>query len=321
MNGQESYFKSWVIKLIILNVIVFFIQMLLEYYQVFYTISRGDILVKNSAPFMTFYLGLTPALVIEKLFIWQIFTYMFLHGGFLHLFLNMYALLIFGMPVEEVWGSKRFLIYYFVTGVGAGICIFTINLMLGEGSYNIPTIGASGAVFGLLLAFGMLYPDAEILIFFFIPMKAKYLVVVYGAIELYSLISSGGQSPVSHVGHLGGLLTGIIYFLFTRKSGIKFKSKIIKSRLEKELSGKVPEDRFKSSGSAISLISILEKVKIQGPSSITDDEYQYLKYKQIMSGDVDGMCIDADFDQDDQYCRNCENIDACLLREIKKYTL
>jgi len=321
MNGQESYFKSWVIKLIILNVIVFFIQMLLEYYQVFYTISTGDILVKNSAPFMTFYLGLTPALVIEKLFIWQIFTYMFLHGGFLHLFLNMYALLIFGMPVEEVWGSKRFLIYYFVTGVGAGICIFAINLMLGEGTYNIPTIGASGAVFGLLLAFGMLYPDAEILIFFFIPMKAKYLVVVYGAIELYSLISSGGQSPVSHVGHLGGLLTGIIYFLITRKSGIKFKSKIIKARLEKELSGKTPEDRYKSNGSAISLMSILEKIKIQGPSSITDDEYQYLKYKQIMSGDAEGICIDDDFDQDDQYCRNCENIDACLLREIKKYTL
>ena len=143
----------------------------------------------------------------------------------MHIFFNMYALLLFGIPIEQLWGPKKFLIYYFFTGVGAGITIFVMNLVLGDIGFFIPTIGASGAVFGLLLAFGMLFPEAELLVFFFVPMKAKYLVILYGGIELYLQISSGGQSSVSHLGHLGGLVFGLIYFLVTRRKGIEFKAK------------------------------------------------------------------------------------------------
>ncbi|TFH41044.1 MAG: rhomboid family intramembrane serine protease, partial [Chrysiogenales bacterium] len=227
MNGSSTYTKSWVIRLIVVNIAVFFIQVITM------QIGMGDPPISASL-LMTEYLGLKPKLVMEHGYIWQLATYMFLHGGFFHLFLNMYALLIFGMPVEQAWGSRRFLFYYFFTGIGAGVVIFLINLKFG-GAYSISTIGASGAVFGLLLAFGMLFPEAEILLFFLIPMKARLLVILYGGLELYSLISSGGHSPISHAGHLGGLFFGIIYFIIIRKRGITFKSKIIKAKLTREI--------------------------------------------------------------------------------------
>ncbi|MBN2157951.1 MAG: rhomboid family intramembrane serine protease [Spirochaetes bacterium] len=267
---------------------------------------------------LTYYLGLRPVLVIEQYYVWQLISYMFLHGGFFHIFLNMYALLIFGMPVEQAWGSRRFMIYYFFTGIGAGLTILIINTYLGGVNYITPTIGASGAVFGLLLAFGMLFPDAEILIFFLIPMRAKFLVILYGGLELYSLIASGGQSPISHTGHLGGILFGIIFFLIIRKRGITFKSKIIRARLNREIDRKAKPVSTNLSDEH-TLEGILRKVKSAGPASLTDDEYQYLRYMEIMSQDVYDMCPEDDFDPDDEYCKKCKNIEACLLRKIKNY--
>jgi membrane associated rhomboid family serine protease len=275
------------------------------------TSSLGDVL--------TFYLGLRPVLVIEKFYIWQLFTYMFLHGGFLHIFLNMYALLIFGIPVEQAWGGRKFLFYYIFTGIGAGITILVINTVLGGVNYITPTIGASGAVFGLLLAFGMLFPDAEILIFFIIPMRAKFLVLLYGGIELYSLIASSGQSPISHAGHLGGIIFGLVFFLILRKRGLSFKSKILKARFNRENVRREIKLEKNTKQHEFLLETILEKLKAKGPGSITDDEYQHIRYMDIMTQDNNELCVEEDFDPSDEYCSKCVHREACLLRQIKKY--
>ena len=149
---------------------------------------------------------------------WQLFTYMFMHGGFSHLFFNMFSLWMFGRTLEMQMGWKRFIIYYIVCGVGAALfqmAIAQIDLAhLDVGSFmwvrymQTPTMGASGAIFGLLLAFGMLYPDAIIsLIFPPISMKAKWFVIVYGVLELL-LGVSGTMSGVAHFAHLGGMFWG-----------------------------------------------------------------------------------------------------------------
>jgi membrane associated rhomboid family serine protease len=151
------------------------------------------------------YLGLRPHAVIHDLFVWQLVTYLFLHGGFFHIIFNMFALWMFGSDLESLWGGRRFLNYFFLTGIGAGV--FDVLL---EPSGNIPTIGCSGAVFGLLLAYGVLFPDRPIYLYFIIPIKAKWFVAIMGLIELVTSWSNPG-SGVSHVAHLGGMLFGYLY--------------------------------------------------------------------------------------------------------------
>lgn len=216
---------------------------------------------------------------------WQIITYMFMHGDFGHLFFNMFALWMFGAAIENYWGAKRFLIYYFVTGIGAGLThyavlayqmlpdLILINQYLDAPSYenllavaqghvfhigpysgeiydkflafqqlsissndtfalnqateflaaykeyylNMPNvIGASGAVFGLLLAFGMMFPNSQIYLYFLLPIKAKWFVIFYGALELFYGVT-GTQEGVAHFAHLGGMLFGILLILYWRK--------------------------------------------------------------------------------------------------------
>ena len=135
---------------------------------------------------------------------WQLVTYMFLHGGFGHIFFNLFALWMFGQSIENYWGTKRFTMFYFLTGIGAAI----LHMFIGGG--GAPTIGASGAVYGILLAFGMMFPNREIMLLIPpIPMKAKYFVALFGVIELISGISRT-DSGVAHFAHLGGMLVGYI---------------------------------------------------------------------------------------------------------------
>ena len=151
------------------------------------------------------WLGLRPHDVTHSLYIWQLGTYLFLHGGFFHILFNMFALWMFGSDLEKTWGSKKFLYYYFLTGIGAGIC----DVLVHPSATSI-TIGASGAVYGLLLAFGLHFPDRPILLYFFIPVKAKYFVMILGGIAFLSTVGSSG-SGVSHVAHLGGMIFGYLY--------------------------------------------------------------------------------------------------------------
>lgn len=143
---------------------------------------------------------------------WQLISYMFLHGGFMHIFFNLFALWMFGQSIENYWGTKRFTYFYFLTGVGAAL----LHMVIGGG--GAPTIGASGAVYGILLAFGMMFPNREIMLLFPpIPMKAKYFVAIFGVIELISGISRT-NTGVAHFAHLGGMLVG---FILIKYWGIK----------------------------------------------------------------------------------------------------
>jgi membrane associated rhomboid family serine protease len=185
----------------------------------------------------------------------QILTHMFMHADFWHLFFNMYAVYMFGQVLENVWGPKRFLIYYLVTGLGAALLHESVialqyskltglispeNLQvvisdgaayLNEGKFfsdqamqslqillNTPTVGASGAVFGILLAFGMLFPNSQLMLLFPpMPIKAKYLVIGYGAIELYLAFAQPG-SNIAHFAHLGGMLFGFLLIRYWRRT-------------------------------------------------------------------------------------------------------
>ena len=169
----------------------------------------------------------------------QLVTYMFLHGGFSHIFFNMFAVWMFGRTLENVWGSKRFLIFYLVTGIGAGLLHLLVlyiemepimdyfRLLSPEQQaslvedplfkVNVPTVGASGAVFGCLAAFGYLFPNSMIYIYFLLPMKAKWFVLLYAGMELYLSIRNSAGDNVVHFAHLGGAITGFILVLIWNK--------------------------------------------------------------------------------------------------------
>ena len=318
MMTEKTMGNSWVTKLIIINVVIYLLQALFEAYVVTQQFSQGSSVFQNEQPLLTYYLGLTPALVAERGFVWQIGSYMFLHANFWHIFLNMYALMIFGMSVEQVWGGRRFLVYYFFTGVGAGITIFLLNFFMKGVAYHIPTIGASGAVFGLLLAFGVLFPDAQILLFFVFPIRARYLVVLYGALEMLSLLQSPEGSSVSHVGHLGGLFFGILYFVFIRKRVSSFKIKKLQAEIRKKVEMLDKNKTVEKDDSRSFLDRLLHKIEKEGPSSLSDDEFQRLQYIRIMKqGSSTGTCVEQDFDSEDDYCKKCDDLDACLLRKIE----
>lgn len=153
--------------------------------------------------------GLVPSNVVHGQ-LWELVTYMFLHslGSFWHILINMLMLYMFGADLERTWGTERFLRYYFFCGAGAGVCVVIGNYL--NGTPNATTIGASGAIYGLLLAFGMLYPDRQILFSFLFPIPAKYFVMIIGGIAFLSTIGSSGGG-VSHVAHLGGMLFGFLY--------------------------------------------------------------------------------------------------------------
>lgn len=162
---------------------------------------------------------------------WQILTHMFMHGGFWHIFFNMYSLLMFGSILERSLGPKKYLIFYFVTGLGAvalhtGVEWMQARVFIANGiaqAYQqllvTPTLGASGAIYGVLIGFAMLYPQARLtLIFPPIPMTAKWLVIIFAAIELFSGIN-GIQDGVAHFAHLGGMLFGWLLIRWWRKHG------------------------------------------------------------------------------------------------------
>ena len=144
---------------------------------------------------------------VRNLFVWQLFTYMFLHGGIMHLLFNMLTLWFFGTPLERDWGTRQFLKYYFLCGIAAGVCVLIANMPWATGVTR--TIGASGAIFGVLVAFGVLYPNQTVLMNFLFPIKAKYMVMIYAAIEL--LMTFSPNSGVSTIAHLGGMAFGYVY--------------------------------------------------------------------------------------------------------------
>jgi len=174
-------------------------------------ICAGVFLLQQVAPGQILIaFGLIPILVWKKVFVWQLGTYIFLHGSFFHLLFNLFALWMFGCQLERQWGTKAFMKYFFVTGIGAGICYAVVNP--GQSS---PVVGASGAIYGILLAYGLIFPNQMVYVWFLFPMRARTFVIIFGAIELYASIAAPGGG-IAHVAHLGGMLFGYIYINYMR---------------------------------------------------------------------------------------------------------
>jgi len=171
------------------------------------------VFVAQFVPVVTDVFGLQPARVVRSFWLWQPVTYMFLHGGLFHILFNMLALWMFGTELERMWGTRYFLKFYFVTGTGAGILTVLFSLLpfdFAQEVYFSNIIGASGAIYGLLLAFGLYFPDRPIYMYFVFPIPARIFVLIMGAIAFYSSLSST-NGGVANATHLGGLLVGYIF--------------------------------------------------------------------------------------------------------------
>jgi membrane associated rhomboid family serine protease len=179
-----------------------------------------------------YYFGLIPLMVWKRYFLWQLFTYIFLHGGLSHILFNLLALWMFGGELENYWGSKKFLRYFLYCGIGAGVCTVIFS------PYQfVPVIGASGAIYGILLAFGWLFPNRPILIYFLLPIPAKYFVIIFGLIELFSSMQGTGGG-VAHLTHLGGLVFGLLYMAYP-----VIRQKIRREYYKRKWSQKGPGDK------------------------------------------------------------------------------
>ncbi len=227
--------------------------------------------------------------------IWQPITYLFLHGGFFHIFFNLLALWFFGVELENVWGTRRFLTYYFLCGVGAAVSNLLLTPLF---TVPLPTIGASGAIYGVLLAFGMLFPDSPVYVYFLFPIKAKYFVSIFIAIELFYGVT-GTQNGIAHFAHLGGAFVGFLYLLYYKKSfpairtvsdffAERGKGAMEKFRSRKRYADKrvVTDAQFrdvkpqsKTDQTWVSqdkLDEILDKISASGYDSLTDEEKKIL---------------------------------------------
>jgi len=223
-------------------------------------------------------------------YLYQLITYQFTHVAFFHLFFNMFALYMFGRVLESYWGPSRFFTYYMITGIGAGLIQLAVCYF-----QNIPfiAIGASGAVFGILLAFGMIFPNTPLMIIPFpFPIKAKYLVIGYGVLELSMGFANRSGDNVAHFAHLGGMLFGIILILYWRKKNGNFRTgNPWKQSWTKKITGffkrkpkmtvyKRQETDWdynaRKAEENKEIDRILEKIKYSGYNSLSEDEKKKL---------------------------------------------
>jgi membrane associated rhomboid family serine protease len=232
---------------------------------------------------MTFF-GLSHDGFITNHYVWQIFTYMFIHAGWAHVIFNLLGLWMFGGDLENLWGTARFIRYIIYTSIGAGICIALLNAYTAQShimpaSAGIPTMGVSGVVFALLLAYGMTWPNKEVLIFFVLPVKIKYVVIFFGLFSFFATLDTihGKGDSISHVAHLGGILFGfvILQFWSRRKSHkIGILTKLIKQHRNNRKK-RVIDSRIKAKQM---IDDLLEKIAREGISSLTEKEKKDLEW-------------------------------------------
>ena len=218
--------------------------------------------------------------------LWQPFTYMFVHEQFFHVLMNLIGLWMFSGDLEELWGGRRFLRYYLAGGVGAGVCIAVMNFILFE-SYgvNVPTVGASGALYAVLLAYGLTWPNREVLIWFVLPVKMKWMVLFFGLLEFFGSVNmaAGAGGTISHIGHLGGLLTGFILIMAWRHADASPRKKAARGGLleeffrKRKLEKKKKEIALRIEAKKI-IDTLLDKIARQGMSSLTAEEKRSLEW-------------------------------------------
>lgn len=263
-----------VLVLLIINFSIFILQLIASFVPFSQNASYEDVL--------KLFLGLNHVGFYQNHYVWQIFTYMFLHGGWIHIIFNLLTLWMFSGDLERLWGTKRFVIYYLLSGIGAGLCIAAMNAFMASrfpGSSMIPTIGASGALYALLLAYGMTWPNREVLLYFLFPIKIKYLLLFFGLIEFFGTISSMRSSTdsISHIGHLGGLLAGFIIlqiWKFSKTSKYGFFGYFLARRRFKKKRHEI-DMRIKAKQT---IDDLLDKIARQGISSLTDKEKRDLDW-------------------------------------------
>ena len=262
--GQLSYkpslFTDAIKTLISVNFAIFILQ----------SISSSEIIFFSN-------FGLVPKLVWSHLKIWQPFTYMFFHGDIWHVLINMFVLWMFGSELERVWGKKNFLRFYFITGVGSGLGTMLFGLQS-----TIPIVGASGAIYGVLLAYGIMFPNRTVYLYGIIPIKSIWFVIGIGVIAFFS--SFNNFTNISHLTHLFGMIIGYVYL----KRPVHFRSlwfsvfkKVLEYRIqnqEEKISRSVEIER--------DLNSILDKINREGFKSLTQEEEErlYKNSKNLSKG-------------------------------------
>ena len=212
--------------------------------------------------------GLVPAKVWSSFMIWQPITYLFLHGGFIHLLFNMFVLWMFGKDLENQWGYIPFLKYYFACGIGAGIA----TSIFGWGSFT-PVIGASGAIYGLLLAYGLTYPNRLVYLYGIFPIKVKFMVIGMGVIAFFASMTST-NSTVSHITHIAGMVVGLIYL----QSKLNFKNLklwLIDRKIH-SLNVKISKRENSDHQLQKKVDKILEKLNTEGWDGLTEAEQKVL---------------------------------------------
>jgi membrane associated rhomboid family serine protease len=232
----------------------------------------------------------TPGEAIMGLQVWRFFTYMFLHGDFFHIAFNMFALWMFGSQVEARWGRNAFLSYYVVCGLGGALTYGAFNLFGSDAFHYM--VGASGAIYGILLAYGLTFPNAIILVGFFLPMKAKYAVILFGLIELMATASGTGGN-VAHLAHLGGMLTGWIFLRLTvpgvgggpadlsaawRRYRTKQRMRVVRpDDRQGGGNGRTSGGGSSRPGTPPDVDAILDKISREGLDSLTAEEQEILR--------------------------------------------
>jgi membrane associated rhomboid family serine protease len=200
--GGFKFFPPVIKALLISNVAVFFLANFFGLFRI-----QGFPL----GPIIAYVFALYPLGYGFQLY--QLVTYMFMHGGLMHLLFNMFALWMFGMELENQWGSRKFLAYYLTCGIGAGLSNLFIGPLFGAAA---PTVGASGAIYGVLIAFGIMYPDRPIFVYFLLPIRARYFVLLYILLEMYAGVT-GTTDGIAHFAHLGGAAVGLIFILVDQR--------------------------------------------------------------------------------------------------------
>lgn len=259
--------------LMIINGVIFLIQ------QIAGIITPGGNLIEGL-------FGISHNGFINNLMIWQPFTYMFLHGGWMHIFFNLIGLWMFAGELEIFWGRTKFIKYYLISGTGAGFFIALMNYIAfinyGDQAALVTTIGASGAIYGILLAYAMLWPDREVLLYFLLPIKIKYLVIAFGLMEFFGTLSSttGNGGNISHIGHLGGIISGYLLIKFMKGSDYSKKTKLtFFERFKKKIRIKEKKHVIDTRIIAKKIIDdLLDKIAKNGMNSLTQEEKKKLEW-------------------------------------------
>jgi membrane associated rhomboid family serine protease len=220
-------------------------------------------------------LGLVPTAVLERFWLWQPVTYLFLHGGIFHWLFNMFILWMFGRELETRWGTREFVKYFLITGVGAGLCVLALTP-----NSDAPTIGASGAVFGMLTAFAMVFPEATMYLYFVIPVKAWQAAAIFAFIEFFAALNGGG-SGIARFAHLGGMVIGFLYLRFSWGFGVWLKQpwKAVAARWgrPKTSRGRGEVTLHEVTDELVHEVDrILGKISEKGVESLTTEEKQFM---------------------------------------------